>query len=128
MKSLKLLLILAPLLALAGCHGDASPTTDHFLPQQVVIADNLRGEISFSPIMSTYKGGTLHVEVPVESTNDFDISVKYRFTWFDDSRKQIDSPTGWQTMLLRSNTFETIVGDAPTSAARDFQLDLRLAQ
>ncbi len=128
MNSLKSLLFLTPLLAVLGCHGgDASLSADSFRPQQVVLAGDLRDEISFSPVMTHYTAGILHVDVPVQSSTDLDIDVSYRFTFLDDGRQPVGSSTPWQTKVLHSNQFETISGDAPAPAARDFRLEIRSA-
>jgi uncharacterized protein YcfL len=127
MKLLKSMLILSSLFALVGCHGDMSPAASTFRPQQVKVSPDLKDEISFSPVMTSYKGGSLHVEIPLQSTTDFDINVAYRLTYYDDGRNIVGSPTVWQTRLLHSNVFETITGDAPNPQARDFQLELKSA-
>ncbi len=130
MTWLKSMLVLAPLLATVGCHGSdpQQVAPDKFRPQQVNIQPSLRDEIDFSPVMTDYKSGNLHVEVPVRATTDLDINVTYHFIYFDDSHKPIEPATGTETTLLRSNQFEIISGTAPTSQARDFQLDIRIAK
>jgi uncharacterized protein YcfL len=131
------LVLIAPLLVLIGCAsaGDNAQTptiskSDKYAPQQVVFATaDLADSISIGRIVRNVDPNTgLRVTVPLTATTDLAIKVDYRFTFFDDGRTVLDSPTPWQTATLTPHTESSLTSFSNNPKARDFQIELRWKQ
>lgn len=118
------------LFALIGCVSETAPSTgraDRYLPSQVVFSGDLGDYVVFQPITRTFDAaGIMHVTVPIRANTTLgDLTVDYKFTYFDENHVPIDVPTAQETITLHANAFEYIQGNATTPRARDFQITLR---
>ena len=128
-------LIISPAVALssAGCTGVKRPYTaasDPYQPGQVQIADKrLERKLAFqTPSVSRDEADLLYVSFPVRAATSRSQLVNYRFTFFDNTGRELPGGDAWQTAKLQSNLFDNLQGNSTSPRAADFRLDLKTAE
>jgi hypothetical protein len=132
-KTMKRLLLIPVLLALAGCNHVNPPIqgrADPYQPSQVHFdSQALRRDTAIgTPMTSLNESGLLTVTIPIRSAIDKTLYVDYRVTFFDRTGTPIGPTIGPLTKTLDPNTPDQIVVTSPSRQAADFQVDFRYAR
>ena len=128
-----LLLALTTAALAAGCSGSKRPYTareDPYGPSTIQLADRrMQRLLRFDqPRTSRDDAGLLYVSVPVRAATKRPQIVNYRFTFLDDSGRELPGSGVYQTTTLESNVFQTIQGNSTSPQAADYRLDIRTAR
>jgi uncharacterized protein YcfL len=120
---------LIALLALVGC-GVKAPIEgrhDPYVPPQVQFtSERLRTDTAIgTPNPSRDQYGYLHVSVPIRAATNKQLYIDYRFTFYDRNGQPIGEATSWFHKTLNPNTFDQITANSTSTAAADFQVELR---
>jgi uncharacterized protein YcfL len=115
----------------AGIEGSTTAVRDaegntSYSNMMVVNNPKLAGKIQISDIQTEFVGGLMKTQVDLISKYSKNVSVKYKFSWFDADGMEIDSDaSAWTPLTLYGNESKTVQGVAPNPTARKFKIKIR---
>ena len=133
MTAIRTTVLSLALLTLAACaprvRGPIEPREDTSGWPQIQITDRAlaRNLAVRQPQVTQDAAGLLFVTVPVRSTQQRQMTIEYRVTFYDENRQPIHSTT-WFPKTLSGYTQDTITVNSTSPRADDFQLDIRPAK
>jgi uncharacterized protein YcfL len=122
----KRLFVLLPALLLGACAGYYQHQSDD--PKDVLKLDDprLNTEISVHTVQKRWAGSLLTVQVVVHNDSLIRHRYRYRLQWLDSSGVDVNpdgTGSGWQPLVLQGDEDYTIVGTAPSAAAKKFHVE-----
>ena len=70
--------------------------------------------------------GLLRIQITVENVTDERLQFEYRYTWFDASGFEIETPmSNWQTVVVNAKDEAYMSGVAPNAVVEDFKFVVR---
>lgn len=115
----------------AGIEGSTTAVRDEsgntaYSNLMVVNNPKLAGKLQIADIQTEMVGGLMKCQVNLISKYSKNVSVKYKFSWFDADGMEIDSDaSAWTPLMLYGNESKTVQGVAPNPGARKFKIKIR---
>ena len=123
--------------ALSGC-SDVPPYTEgraeRYAPPQIQLTgpdkeDLRRSTVIDRPMQQRDEADLLHVTVPIRATGEQILHVQYRLTFLDAAGSPLPGyPTGWLRKTVEPGAWTPIKFNSTSSAAHDWQMELRYAR
>jgi hypothetical protein len=116
------------ILLAAGCgvNKPIAGRADPYVSSQIHFADaDLANKTAVGIPNVERRNGILYVTVPIRSTENANLHVDYRATFFNDNGAPIETSSWTGGTTLEANTPSYIRFNSTSANASDFQLDLR---
>lgn len=95
-------------------------------PQITVLAPDLREWLAFdTAIITRMESQPMAVEVPVRNMSDRLYLIDYRFTFYDEHDRQLDSADGWQPAALEAKQRVRLKANALSAHAANYRLEVK---
>ncbi len=127
MKKLRQNLLLAAAVALVGCSTAGVEGRKAGSNEQVRYRNAwLKEAIEMKDLKVRKVGDILQANATVFSNSSGDLSIQYRFAWYDKDGFEIDKDAGsWKLLTLHGRETVDVAGVAPNMRAEEFKIVIR---
>jgi len=88
---------------------------------------SLAGSIEIVDLKNALAGNLMRAQVSLRSKESDDLSVQYKFDWFDKQGMELGG-TAWTPVVIHPHESKTVQAAAPDPRAHEFKLKLRDAE
>lgn len=115
----------------AGIEGSASAVSGQgdqtVAKNQITRNNDLKlGNLHITDLKADFTGSLLRAHVSLLSKDNDTLHFQYRFSWFDENGREIDSDTdAWTPLIIYGNESRALQAIAPAPDAKEFKINIR---